>query len=81
MKQLIPTIDVEDLLGRPHAESVLFMKQFLQGAHYTNLEVRMNGKFYRFEGDFVKHLLLHVKGNLDDATYQRRLKRVSPVEE
>lgn len=36
------------------------LKEISNNAHYIDIRVRLNGKFYWFEGDFLKRILQEV---------------------
>ena len=43
-------------VNRPQQESIERMKPMIRGAHFINIQIRINGEFKTFEADFLRDL-------------------------
>lgn len=54
-------IDVDDNFG-----SIQLLKDIAPQSHFIDIRVRLNGKYYWFEGNFLKHIFPFINFNRID---------------
>lgn len=53
--------------------SYQLLKDILPGSHFVDIRVRLDGRYYWFEGDFIKQILPEITFNKEDNGVQAKL--------